>query len=189
MDNDIIQTILYTEENDQNKDSFEIWRNSDDIGYVQLAFRIIVEAIYDLILGTPDEILSASWFFFGEMISSPIEPDTDCRKRTEELCYRFIKDRNICIFPLPRYSDIVEYVHLNHTSPVGELSEWHEYILNKEYDYDLDETRSLYGFYAEVLGYNRETLPLLVKKSRKGLVKRDDVENLRNLYTVMANAK
>jgi hypothetical protein len=48
-----------------NADSFEAWRNSDGIGYVQLAFKVITEAIYDLIAGHLDDHMSASYFFFG----------------------------------------------------------------------------------------------------------------------------
>jgi hypothetical protein len=59
-----------------NDDPFAIWREDDSgdseysvgsIGYVHLAFRIIVEALYDLICGTHDQMLSASIFFFGDM--------------------------------------------------------------------------------------------------------------------------
>ena len=49
-----------------NADQFEVWRNSHDIGYVQLAFKIITLAIYDLVAGDVDEHESASYFFFGD---------------------------------------------------------------------------------------------------------------------------
>lgn len=58
-----------------NSDPFSVWRDTDDdysvgsIGYVHLAFRIIVEALYDLICGTHDQMLSASVFFYGKMYS------------------------------------------------------------------------------------------------------------------------
>lgn len=49
-----------------NNDRWEHWRNDGDIGYVHLAFKVVSEAIYDLIAGEPDDIISASYFFFGE---------------------------------------------------------------------------------------------------------------------------
>lgn len=48
-----------------NNDRYEVWRNADDIGYVQLAFKIITEAMYDLVLGDIDDHESACFFFFG----------------------------------------------------------------------------------------------------------------------------
>jgi hypothetical protein len=56
-----------------NSDRYAVWRNDDDIGYVQLAFRIIVEAVYDLLCGSHDDMLSASVFFYGKMYNEPIE--------------------------------------------------------------------------------------------------------------------
>ena len=49
-----------------NNDSYVSWRNSGDIGYVQLAFKVITEAIYDLIAGDHNQIMSAHFFFYGE---------------------------------------------------------------------------------------------------------------------------
>jgi hypothetical protein len=48
-----------------NADRYEVWRNSGDIGYVQLAFKVITLAIYDLVAGEKDAHESASYFFFG----------------------------------------------------------------------------------------------------------------------------
>jgi hypothetical protein len=48
-----------------NSDKWETWRNDGDIGYVHLAFKVISEAMYDLVLGEADDHLSASYFFFG----------------------------------------------------------------------------------------------------------------------------
>lgn len=48
-----------------NADPWELWRNSSHIGYVQLAFKVITEAMYDLVLGDADDHLSASFFFYG----------------------------------------------------------------------------------------------------------------------------
>jgi len=48
-----------------NRDRFEVWRNSGDIGYIQLAFNVITEAIYDLVSGDYDNYMSALMFFFG----------------------------------------------------------------------------------------------------------------------------
>lgn len=48
-----------------NADAWFGWRNDHDIGYVQLAFKVIVEAMYDLVLGDTDDHTSASFFFFG----------------------------------------------------------------------------------------------------------------------------
>lgn len=60
-----------------NQDSFSVWRNDGDIGYVHFCFRIIVEACYDLICGTHDDILSASVFFYGIMYEpEKIKPKT-----------------------------------------------------------------------------------------------------------------
>lgn len=66
MNNDVsknYQTIPYNV--GINADQWEGWRNSGDIGFVQLAFKIIVEAMYDLVLGETDDHISASYFFFG----------------------------------------------------------------------------------------------------------------------------
>jgi hypothetical protein len=49
-----------------NNDRYAIWRNSGNIGWVQLAFKVVTEAIYDLILGTRDDMISASVFFYGD---------------------------------------------------------------------------------------------------------------------------
>jgi hypothetical protein len=56
-----------------NDDMFQVWRDSGHIGFVQMCFRILVEAMYDLVCGDPDTILSASVFFYG----TPVEPDED----------------------------------------------------------------------------------------------------------------
>jgi hypothetical protein len=56
-----------------NEDVFQVWRDSGHIGFIHICFRILVEAMYDLICGDPDAILSASVFFYGQ----PVEPDTD----------------------------------------------------------------------------------------------------------------
>lgn len=48
-----------------NCDRWAYWRNSGDIGYVHLAFKVISETIYDLIAGETDDIISASYFFYG----------------------------------------------------------------------------------------------------------------------------
>lgn len=48
-----------------NADIYAIWRNDGDIGYVQMAFKVLVEAMYDLVLGDSKDHESASWFFFG----------------------------------------------------------------------------------------------------------------------------
>lgn len=50
-----------------NDDSFVAWRNDGDIGCVQLAMKVITEAMYDLLLGDYDNMMSAYYFFFGEM--------------------------------------------------------------------------------------------------------------------------
>ncbi len=49
-----------------NDDPYSVWRNAGDIGYVQLAFKVVTEAIYDLIAGDHNLHMSASYFFFGE---------------------------------------------------------------------------------------------------------------------------
>lgn len=49
-----------------NADRFESWRNSGDVGYIQLAFKVVTLAIYDLVAGDVDEHESASYFFFGK---------------------------------------------------------------------------------------------------------------------------
>lgn len=49
-----------------NDDPYSVWRNAGDIGYVQLAFKVVTEAIYDLIAGDHDLHTSASYFFFGK---------------------------------------------------------------------------------------------------------------------------
>lgn len=128
-------TILY--DRGINDDLYQVWRNDGEIGYVQLAFRIIVEAMYDLICGDPEAVLSASQFFYGTMF------DTVEAKDEDEEGY-------------------------------GEKD-------------DIDwQTGSLYPIYAQILGYNKGTLPILVEKHRNSHVSLRDVENLRNLYTVMA---
>lgn len=50
-----------------NNDSFAVWRNDGDIGYVHIAMKVISEAMYDLLLGDYDNMMSAYYFFFGEM--------------------------------------------------------------------------------------------------------------------------
>lgn len=130
---EVVSSLKY--DSGLNDDPFTIWRNSDGIGWVQLSFRIIVEAMYDLICGAHDDILSASTFFYGTMYTLD-----DIEKEEKE--------------------------------PYGE-----------EADYT---TGSLYPLYAEILGYDEGTLPVLVEKHKKGNVTTADVENLRNLYTVMA---
>lgn len=50
-----------------NDDSFSDWRNDGDIGYVHLAMKVITEAMYDLLLGDYDNMMSAYYFFFGDM--------------------------------------------------------------------------------------------------------------------------
>lgn len=130
-----ISSILY--DVGLNDDPFSVWRNSYHIGYVQLSFRIIVEAMYDLICGSPNDILSASIFFYGRMYKL-----SDLKDKERE--------------PYGKEDDPVDY-----------------------------STGSLYPIYAEILGYDSDTLPKLVMKHRTGNVSAEDVENLRNLYTVM----
>ena len=48
-----------------NDDLYAVWRNDDDIGYIQLAFKVVTEAMYDLILGDYSDMMSAHYFFFG----------------------------------------------------------------------------------------------------------------------------
>lgn len=50
-----------------NEDVYQIWRNTDDIGYVHLAMKVVTEAMYDLICGDYDDMMSANYFFYGEM--------------------------------------------------------------------------------------------------------------------------
>lgn len=50
-----------------NDDSFSTWRNDGDVGYVHLAMKVITEAMYDLLLGDYESMMSAYYFFFGEM--------------------------------------------------------------------------------------------------------------------------
>lgn len=64
-DNNDVSTISY--DRGINDDPYSSWRNNDSVGYVHLAYRIIVEALYDLICGTHDQMLSASIFFYGTM--------------------------------------------------------------------------------------------------------------------------
>ncbi|PID85723.1 MAG: hypothetical protein CSB13_06615 [Chloroflexi bacterium] len=54
-----------------NDDSFQVWRNSGDIGYVHLAMKIVTEAMYDLVLGDYEDMLSAHYFFFGDRTCDP----------------------------------------------------------------------------------------------------------------------
>lgn len=61
---DVINTLPYNV--GINADSWQMWRNDGDIGYIQLAFKVFVEALYDLILGEADNHISASYFFFGD---------------------------------------------------------------------------------------------------------------------------
>lgn len=48
-----------------NADVWSDWRNSEDVGYIQLAFNVITEAIFDLIMGDSEDYESAAYFFFG----------------------------------------------------------------------------------------------------------------------------
>lgn len=57
-------------DNGINDDRFSHWRNDDAIGYVHLAFKVITLAIYDLIAGETDDIISASYFFYGDKLDS-----------------------------------------------------------------------------------------------------------------------
>jgi len=104
-----------------NADKWEIWRNSGEIGFVQLAFKIIVEAMYDLILGEVEDHISASYFFFG----TPGTIDKDC------------------------------------------------------------EADSLYWLWAEILGIESDRLPVLVEKYKTGHVTQKDMNDIRNLFTVI----
>lgn len=49
-----------------NDDPYITWRNSGNIGYVQLAFKVVTEAMYDLILGNYNDMVSAHYFFYGD---------------------------------------------------------------------------------------------------------------------------
>lgn len=53
-----------------NDDGFSVWRNSGNIGYVHLAMKVVSEAIYDLILGDRDDMISAALFFYGDETES-----------------------------------------------------------------------------------------------------------------------
>lgn len=54
-----------------NDDIYKTWRNADQIGYVQLAMKVVTEAIYDLICGDYPDMMSANYFFFGTMTEDP----------------------------------------------------------------------------------------------------------------------
>jgi hypothetical protein len=46
-----------------NNDGFKIWRNDGKIGYVHLAYAVIITSLQDLFFGTPEDVLSAAVFF------------------------------------------------------------------------------------------------------------------------------
>lgn len=50
----------------QKRDRFSVWRDTDDIGYVMLAFAIIIEAVKDLCYGEYIDYLNAASFWKGE---------------------------------------------------------------------------------------------------------------------------
>lgn len=65
MDNEeVFYSVNYT--NGINNDRFSVWRNNGHIGYVHLAMKVVTEAIYDLILGDRDDMISAAIFFYGD---------------------------------------------------------------------------------------------------------------------------
>ena len=49
----------------QRIDRFGTWRNSNDMGYVYLAFAIIIRAVKDLVYGDEELVLSAKSFFMN----------------------------------------------------------------------------------------------------------------------------
>ena len=49
-----------------NDDTYQMWRNRGEIGYVHLAMKVITEAMYDLVLGEYADMVSAHFFFFGD---------------------------------------------------------------------------------------------------------------------------
>lgn len=49
-----------------NNDSWVVWRNSGEIGWVHLAFSIIILSIKDYFFGDVDEIMSSCLFFEGD---------------------------------------------------------------------------------------------------------------------------
>ena len=46
-----------------NDDRYKVWRNDGRIGFVHLAFRVIITAINDFFYGDVDNMLSAAIFF------------------------------------------------------------------------------------------------------------------------------
>jgi hypothetical protein len=69
MDNELILTPVNHREG-INQDRFSVWRNDGHVGYVHLAMKVVTEAIYDLILGDRDDMISAAIFFYGDETES-----------------------------------------------------------------------------------------------------------------------
>ena len=63
-DYDVLRLAENTD--DVNRDRYVAWRNDNKVGYVHLGFAVIIAAIHDLYNGTPQQMLSASLFFFGD---------------------------------------------------------------------------------------------------------------------------
>lgn len=55
-----------------NDDRYKVWRQGEqsEIGHVHLAFKIIIQALYDFFHGNPEEMVSAALFFFGSQEQS-----------------------------------------------------------------------------------------------------------------------
>lgn len=46
-------------------DRFRVWRDTGDIGFIMLAFSMIIEAIKDLVYGEPIDLIDAHSFWFA----------------------------------------------------------------------------------------------------------------------------
>lgn len=51
-----------------NSDRYKAWRSGSqsEIGNVHLAFRVILQALSDFFHGSPEEMVSAALFFYGD---------------------------------------------------------------------------------------------------------------------------